>query len=231
MWEAFQLPGSPPLATGIFPNQPSPYQGQNIKQLWIYCAALLLLLVNLALFFSNFARQEEVFDGHYSFAKGTPGDPSFVTSVFELKGRQSDVEVSLHTDLRNEWAYFHFSLINEATGQAYDFGREVSNYTDEGSPNDDAIIPTVPPGRYYLRVEPEVSSTPISATRFRRLNYELKVTRDVPSIGFYLFAALLILVPPVFLTLRAAGFERSRWQESGNVYPVSESDSEDGDDD
>ena len=210
VWEAFSLTGAPPPATGVFANQPSPYTGR-VKPLWIYCLALLLVLLNLALFFSSFASKEEVFSQRYSFGPTLTGDNSFVTPIFELKGRTSGVELAIHTDLRDNWAYFNFALINEATGQAFDFGREVSNLLGEGSPNDSVLIPTVPAGRYYLRVEPEVASG------YRRMNYELSVRRDVPSSAFYWLAALLLVVPPGFLTLRALGFEKSRWQEGGDI--------------
>ena len=57
---------------------------------------------------------------------------------FELTGRTSNVEISIRTDLNNNWAYFNFALINEGTGQDFDFGREVSYYRDsdgsEGKP-------------------------------------------------------------------------------------------------
>ena len=74
-------------------------------------------------------------------------------------------------------------MINEATGQGYDFGREVSYYTgrdsdgawSEGGPSDTAIVPSVEPGRYYLRVEPEM------APNARSMLYTLDVKRSVPS--------------------------------------------------
>jgi hypothetical protein len=52
-------------------------------------------------------------------------------------------------------------LINDQTGQTFDFGREVSYYHDsdgsEGSRNNSVIVPSVPSGQYYLRVEPEMA--------------------------------------------------------------------------
>jgi hypothetical protein len=153
-----------------------------------------------------------------------------VTRVFELKGRPSNVEISIHTNLNNDWAYFHFALINDQTGQAFDVGREVSHYSDEGSPNDSVIIPSVPAGRYYLRVEPEMSPTSLAA-RFQNkaMSYELSLRQGVPSQVFFWIAGLLLLVPPVFLSLRAASFEKSRWQESGTLAAASAGDQ--GDDD
>jgi hypothetical protein len=139
-----------------------------------------------------------------------------VTPVFELPGHTSNVELKINTDLDNNWAYFNFALINEQTGEAYDFGREVSYYYgrdsdgswSEGGRTDTAAIPTVPPGHYYLRVEPEMSPNSIP------VHYSLTVTRDVPSMSFFFIAALLLLIPPAFLTARAYRFEYQRWQES-----------------
>ena len=94
------------------------------------------------------------------YSQGVKSDSAFVTPPYHLDGRNS-VELSLHTDLDNNWAYFNFALINEQTGQAFDFGREVSYYHDsdgsEGSRSNSVIVPSVPPGHYYLRVEPEMA--------------------------------------------------------------------------
>ncbi|MBI3667076.1 MAG: DUF4178 domain-containing protein [Acidobacteria bacterium] len=209
IWQAFSLPGRPPAVQGVFPNQPSPYKG-SLKELWLLYAGLMLALLVLALWSFNLQGREEVFSQHYSFAPGR-GESSFVTPTFELKGRPSTAELSIHTDLRSDWAYFNFALINEGTGQAYDFGREVSNYPDEGSPNDSTLIPSVPPGRYYLRVEPEMSA---SGSRRGGVNYELRVRRDVPAVSFFLLVSLFLLIPPALLSFRALGFEKARWEES-----------------
>jgi hypothetical protein len=136
-----------------------------------------------------------------------------VTDEFELTGRTSNVEVSTSTDLSNDWVYFNFALINQATGQARDFGREISYYSDEGSPRDSVILPRVPAGKYYLRVEPEktAGSAPV--------NYEIRVRRDVPRYGWFLLAFIVLFVPPVFASFRSFGFESARWRESD--YPPS----------
>ncbi|HEY1204412.1 MAG: DUF4178 domain-containing protein [Bryobacteraceae bacterium] len=215
VWDAFQLPGSPPGAVGVFENQPSPYGG-NLKEVWLVCALLLLALVGVAVFFTTFARNEEVFSGSYHFAPHAGQEASFVTDFFELKGRTSNVELSTRTDLSNNWAYFNYALISADTGQAFDFGREVSYYFGrdsdgawtEGGQNDTAVVPAIPSGRYYLRVEPEMDATAAG------VEYSISVRRDVPSVSYFLIAALLLLVPPVFLMFRSMGFEQARWRES-----------------
>ncbi len=218
VWQAFQLPGSPPAPVGVYENQPSPYGG-NIKEVWLVCALFLAALVGVAVFFAAFARNEDVFSGSYHFAPHAGGEASFVTDYFELKGRTSNVELSTRTDLSNNWAYFNYALINADTGQAYDFGREVSYYFGsdsdgawtEGGQKDTAVVPAVPSGRYYLRVEPEMDASASG------VGYDITVRRDVPSMSYYLIAALLLLVPPVFLAFRSMGFEQARWRESD--YP------------
>ena len=212
IWAAFQLPGSPPPASGVFANQPSPYEGKpgSAWRTWLW---LNVALVAIALFFSMASSNREVFQNTYVFTPALKTDAAFVTPTFELTGRTSNVEISVRTDLNNNWAYFNFALINEDTGQDFDFGREVSYYRDsegsEGKPNDSVTVPRVPSGKYYLRVEPEMESR-----MFQSVRYELSIHRDVPNNTFFWIAALLLLIPPIFTTVRAAGFESARWRES-----------------
>jgi hypothetical protein len=210
VWQAFHLPGSPPPARGIFANQPAPFAGEA-RSMWRVCLNLLSVTILLAILFYIFAGEESVFQRAYSFSPQSGTEASFVTDTFEVQGHPANVEVSIHTDLRNNWAYFNLALINEATGQGYDFGREVSYYTGsetEGSPNDSAIVPSVAPGRYYLRVEPEM------AKNAQSMVYTLEIRRSVPSSGLFLLAAGLLLIPPILTTWRAASFEQNRWAQS-----------------
>jgi hypothetical protein len=236
VWEMFQLRGNPPPVSGTFANQPSPYSGK-VASMWRAAVALLLLLAGVAGLCMMWFRQEDVFRQSYSYSLNHPGGASFVTPVFDLKGRTSNVELAIRTDLSNNWAYFNFALINEQTGQAYDFGREVSYYFGrdsdgswtEGSAGDRVLIPSVPAGRYYLRVEPEMDPGTIARNRLSAMSYELRLRRDVPAYSYFWIAALLLLVPPAASTLRSAGFEKARWAESDYAPAESDSDS-DGDD-
>ncbi|MBI3472048.1 MAG: DUF4178 domain-containing protein [Candidatus Solibacter usitatus] len=215
IWRAFKLAGSPPVPSGIFANQPSPHAGRP-KELWRICRILLLLTVAAMLATCSFSGDQEVFRQRYSYAPGVPGEASFVTPRFDLNGRPSNVQLSIRTDLNNNWAYFSFALINEGTGQAYDFGREVSYYSGrdsdgswtEGSSGDTAYIPSVPAGHYYLRVEPEM------APGARAMDYELRLRRDVPRTWYFWLVGFLLLIPPVYASIRQRTYEFQRWQES-----------------
>jgi hypothetical protein len=211
VWQAFQLPGGPPTTSGIFANQPSPYKG-TVGSVWRTWLWLNIALMAIWLYFMISSTGHDVFQQKYTYSPVRTADAAFVTSPFQLTGRNSNVEVGIKTNLDNNWAYFSFALINEDTGQAFDFAREVSYYRDsdgnEGSPNNSVMIPSVPSGKYYLRVEPEMDRGAIP------MSYELIVRRDVPNHIFFWIAVALLLIPPVVKTVRRSSFEAQRWRES-----------------
>ena len=216
--QAFKLPQLPP-PEGVFADQPNPYAA-GAHGIWGQFGLFAVALIVLAFASLAISGKKEILNQAYSFHKG-PGEPAFVTEPFELTGRTSNVELSVETDVNNNWAYFNFALINEETGQAYDFGREISYYRDsegsEGSQNDSTVIPSVPPGRYYLRVEPE---TPDSTYA---LSYHITLRRDVPVFSFFVLAFFALLIPPIAMHWRAAHFEGQRWMESDYGGPSSSS--------
>jgi len=126
------------------------------------------------------------------------------------------VEVKTFAPVSNHWIYLNYALINQDTGQAWDFGREVSYYHgydsdgswSEGKQTDTVVVPSVPPGHYFLRIEPEVDPS------LPRIPYSVEVRRDVPVFGIYGIAFLALLVPALVISWRAYTFERSRWSES-----------------
>jgi hypothetical protein len=215
VWELLGLKGSAPEQKGIYVNQPSPNQGAGGSALRV-CGILELALLGLLLFFALFSRHELVLKETHTFLQTPSGEASYVTPVFQLRGRASNVEVQTHTDVENRWVYFNYALINSDTGHAFDFGREVGYYHGrdsdgtwtEGGRNDRVRIPSVPAGNYYLRVEPEAepNSPPVS--------YQLTVRRDVPSYGPFLLAALLLPLPAIVITWRRYRFDYQRWLES-----------------
>jgi hypothetical protein len=128
---------------------------------------MLIALLVVAMMFGALSPGNTVFDEHYHYTTADKTEPSFVTKVFDVDGRTSNLEVNISTNLINNWAYFNLALINETTGDTFDFGREVSYYagTDsdgpwsEGGQSSTATIPRVPAGKYYLRVEPEMEGS------------------------------------------------------------------------
>ena len=216
IWEAFQLPGKPPSPRGVYANQPDPSAGSAGalgKIFQVFAAILVAMLVVRQLT----ARRDMVFRQQYSVSSHNPDSTAFVTPVFAVQGRTSNVRLTIDTDLSNNWAYFNVALINEQSGTAYDFGREVSYYSgydsdgswSEGSTRDRATIPSVPSGQYYLRVQPELGNdTP------RPVNFMLTLQRDMPSVTFFAVVLGLLAIPPIFAAFRHHSFEQLRWRES-----------------
>jgi hypothetical protein len=227
IWKAFGLQGHPPKPRGVYLNQPSPYGGK-VAGFWAVAGWMVLALFVLMLGFSFASKREKLVELERRFS-ASAGEPSYVTPTFQLSGRPATVEVATNTNLMNSWALFNFALINDDTGVAYDFGREISYYsgTDsdgawtEGSNSDTVLVPAVPPGRYYLRVEPETDPAAAGGT------YRITLRHDVPSYSWFFIAGALLLIPPVLRTIRAYNFERERWAESDHPPVVNWSDEDD----
>ena len=229
IWKAFSLQGDPPERVGIYENQPSPLSADTTK-IWLAFAGFLVVLVVMFIAFESFARNDQVIQGSYAFDTNVRGDSSFVTDVFELKGHTSDLDLTTASDVNNNWIYLNYALINQDTGQAYDFGREVSYYYGydsdgswtEGSHSDSVAVPSVPPGNYYLRIEPE------SDFGHGTISYSISAKRDVPQASFFGLALLALLVPAGLITWRSMNFEHLRWAESDYGSTASDDDDSDG---
>jgi hypothetical protein len=235
IWRAFALQGRPPEPRGVYVNQPNPLV-ERARARWRVFRLLALLLAVAFVAREVTSRDDEPFLKQYRFSgTAAPGGAAqgaaFVTPSFELAGGTGNVVVETEADVDNQWLFVDYTLVNEATGQTYDFGREVSFYsgTDsdgrwtEGSRKDRARIGNVPGGRYFLRVEPSGD-----AGAGRSFEWRVRVRRDVPNPLYYLLGFLALMVPPVLGTLRAHGFETRRWAESDHA-PVSSGSDEDDD--
>jgi hypothetical protein len=230
VWAAFSLPGKAPHARGVFANQPDEYKPRagSLFKRYMQFAAIVIVLGLLRLVTAS---RDTEFTTSSSFRPGALADSlAFVTPSFQVKGRTANLEVTTEAQVDNGWAYFDYALVNETTGQTYEFGREVSYYYgrdsdgnwSEGSRRDRAVLPSVPPGSYFLRVQPEAQVP----TDF--LEYEITVRRDVPILFPYIVGLVLLAVPPLIVGLRAWGMESARWKESD--YGPDDSDDSDDDD-
>jgi hypothetical protein len=227
VWDAFRLTGSPPPRTGVGPAQPSPYRPHS-RHMLMLLATFVALAVLIHLVFSVVAQRRLVLDQVWEYHPGVPATTSVETEPFTLGGRISNLMVEISTTLTQSWAYFTVTLVNEDTGTARTFGREVQYYFGrdsdgawtEGAPWDRAYLPSVPACRYSLLVEPE-GPTPV--------NYRVRLTRDVPRSLWVWLAIVLLLLPPLAFWWRQWRFEQRRWEESD--HPMTSSSSSSSDDD
>ncbi|HEV8616684.1 MAG TPA: DUF4178 domain-containing protein [Methylomirabilota bacterium] len=229
VWKAFALEGLPPVARGVGAVQPSPFDAHVSNVLWFFIGfAALAALVQVA--FGILSQQRMVFERGYQYDPRAAAN-AVVTDSFPLTGRRSNVVIDLETSLDNNWAYFHMALVNQDTGTAKTFGREVSFYRgrdsdgdwSEGSAADRVTLPSVAAGTYYLLIEPE--------PRAQRMRYVVRVWRDVPRLRYFWLALVLLVIPPLIFWYRRHSFEYRRWEESDHPKRTLVTSSSDDDDD
>ncbi|MBL8139622.1 MAG: DUF4178 domain-containing protein [Acidobacteria bacterium] len=227
IWKAFALPGEPPPAIGVFANQPSPHAGRP-RVYWRMFGLLAILWLAFIGARCGLAGNRVVFKTDAAFTRVPPEtSTAFVTEEFDIPGSMANVEVEARaTSLTNDWLSLPMALVNVDTGTAIDFGAELSFYSGvedgeawaEDQRTTRVTLPSVPGGRYLLRVEPTGGQSG------QRIAYGLAVRRDVPRLGLVLLAFALLAIPPVFVSMSAAGFERRRWAESGEADAGDDSD-------
>ncbi len=215
IWKAFALPGQPPDRAGVGAVQPSPYTAHS-RTMLLLLAAFLGAAVLVHLVFLMVAQQRLVLDAAWEYHPGAPATASVESEPFTLTGRTSNLMVEISSTLAQSWTYFNLTLVDEQTGAARTFGREVSYYFgrdsdgawSEGAPWDRAYLPAVPAGRYVLTVEPEGPSP---------VNYRVRLTRDVPRALWLWLALGLLMLPPLLFWWRQWRFEQRRWEDSDHA--------------
>jgi Domain of unknown function (DUF4178) len=247
LWKAFNLPGAPPRTVGVGAAEPNPYAarlGPSWMVAGIGLAALLLLSAILA---GRAPRQEvlaldvplrpkdatlyelpPVVAGRIPPQGAPPSDVSLnseevtLSEPFELLGGPQAVEIVAEADVVQAWVGLDVALIEDATGESEAVGFELSSFSgvedgerwSEGSSRGSAVIGSVRDGRYVLRVEPQVERgqgrVPPTA--------HVRVLRGVFLTTPLVLALVLIVLWPLFLVFRTAGFERRRWAESDHPW-------------
>ncbi|MBI3392956.1 MAG: DUF4178 domain-containing protein [Nitrospirae bacterium] len=229
VWKAFGLEGSPPPRHGVGGVQPSPF-GPHARNVVMLLIGFIGMAFAVQTFFMFFSQNRMVYENRFAYNQADR-EKTRVTDSFDLTGRRSNVRIDIDTDVANNWAHFNMALINEGTGNALNFGREVSYYFgrdsdgswSEGGKKDKVYLPSVESGRYYLLVEPETAAA--------KVNYSVRVRRDVPRMSYVLWAIGLLAVPPLIFCYRRRNFEYKRWLESDHPMMSLKDLKESGDED
>jgi hypothetical protein len=213
---AFKLTTPLPPGIGVGASQPSPH-AETASKVWKLTGLFLVIALFIQIASMVLAQNRLVYQTNLAYNTADT-EKSRVTDVFELNGRSSNVMVRTRSNVSNAWIYLSMALINDDTGTAYDFGREIGYYFgsdsdgawSEGSQTDEVYLPDVPSGKYYLRVEPEGSAS---------ASYSLEIYRDVPRWWMFLVTVGLIMLLPLVMGWRKRSFEYNRWSESD--HPMS----------
>jgi hypothetical protein len=202
------------MGTGMV--QPAP-GSESWKALWGLTGLVLaaLLLVQLVLVVRSGAPVLNETLQVVADSTAAPGTGRVLVSSSFTLNHQTALEVDLKTSLSNQWLELPVSLVNEQTGQGFEFTKNIEFYSGveggeswtEGSANADAVLSRVPAGRYHLNFYPFTE---------RGVTPEIKVMvwadSALPS-NFFVVVALVLLLP--FLQVfRRYLHERSRWENS-----------------
>ena len=210
---AFAVSNLPPTYSNVAPNQPFT-GGFYIK----YGLAMLALLCAIAIFMIPIGGSTSTVLSQSIVLQPTANAdaPQTVFSQpFDLKGNRN-VKISASAPVNNSSADLDVDLINEQNNEVESLNIPISYYQgvdegeswSEGSPNADATLSSLPPGKYTLRVEGTkenfAAALPVS------VKVEQNVARGVNFILSFILLALL----PVFGVVRKFMFESKRWSES-----------------
>ncbi|HEX4385114.1 MAG TPA: DUF4178 domain-containing protein [Myxococcales bacterium] len=218
VWAAFQQTGAPPKAHGVGAAQPNPIPAVAGRSWGIALAAASVVML-LALGFS--ARKQTVLE--LPVPMPDAGELVTLSPPFELSGGPQAVRISARAAVQQAWIGLDVALINDESGESDAVGFELSHYEgfeggehwSEGSESGQAIIGSVPDGRYVLRVEPESQK---EASGKLPPSVWVAVERRPFVPGPLVLALTLIFLWPIVLWIRGRRFEQRRWAESD--HPV-----------
>lgn len=228
--EAFKLSGRMIAPVGVYANQPNPWQETNRRVFKLFWKLALAAIV-LQVFFTYIAggrtllRQDVVLSPQME-------EDSVVTREFEVRGKPRKIVVRNSTSLDNNWIGLDLMLVNKASGQAWPVTREIAYYYgrdggeswSEGSRDDEVVFLNIPPGTYYLTVDPDIAPekpVPVRDT--------IEVRSGGAGWSNFVMVMIFLSIFPVFTLMRRAAFETGRWAESDHA-PVSSGDSSEEDD-
>lgn len=217
IWKAFALPGRPPRRVGVGSAQPNPHAAR-LGRTWGTAGVALAALLLFAFAVWLLLPREEVLALEVPLVEGqvTLSEP------FDVAGGPQAVEISAEAAVSQAWVGLDVALIHDESGESEAVAFELSHFSgvedgeswSEGSRRGSAVVGRVPDGRYLLRVEPQLErgrgSVPSAA--------HVRVVRGVFLGPPFILAIVLVVLSPLWRSVRAVLFEKRRWQESDHPW-------------
>ncbi|MFC5408568.1 DUF4178 domain-containing protein [Larkinella bovis] len=214
---AFGLPETAlPQPLGVGALQPSP-AGLKRKTVGWFATRLALAVVVVQVLFFILKPPKTVFANPYFWdpdsTRQTRSEP-IVSASFTLDNPGA-VAIELKVSVDNNWFELPVSLVNEQSGQTFDFTRIVEYYHgyeggenwSEGAQDDKAILSRIPAGNYHLNFYP-------SSEGKNRVSFQVKVIQNPILYSNFFVLLLLIAIYPIILYIQDKSFEHKRWAES-----------------
>jgi ribosomal protein L37AE/L43A len=209
VWKAMKLPGKPPAALGVAPNQPSPHTG-SIKRHWFWFVMFLLAAIVVHMVMAVVGGKRLMIQD-LQFVNKTP----WTSQPFTLT-RDRNVNVNITIGQSNAWADLDITLVDQKQGVVGFAEQALSYYTgvdggeswQEGARTVEVGFGRLAKGTYYLRLAgdtpPNVPAIPLT------------VQAEESGVAFsnFVLAILFLLIFPLIEWWRLRSFETRRWQES-----------------
>jgi hypothetical protein len=225
--EAFKLPAALRDPVGVYANQPNPWEHSHRRVCRLFWRFLLLAAVLQGFFLFAASGGKLLLRQDLDFMPWTTDEVS--TREFMVQDKPRKIRVRNTAMLDNNWIGLNLTLVNKATGAAWPAARELAYYYgndggeswSEGNREDEVVFLDIPPGTYYLAIDPDMSTD-------KRVPVRNTVEVFTGGAGWSNFILLLLFLAifPIFTRWRLASFETARWAESDHA-PVSSDDSDD----
>jgi Domain of unknown function (DUF4178) len=137
-----------------------------------------------------------------------------VTPSFEVHGPTA-LNFDLKVSLDNQWLELPVNLVNEQTGQSWEFTKNIEYYHgyeggeswSEGSTKGDAVLHDIPSGRYHLNLYPQSETG-------QPMTLQLRVEENTALQSNLLLMLLLLFTWPVIQYIRRRYHTQQRWANS-----------------
>lgn len=214
--KAFDVADNLPSRSGVAPNQPGAYVGNDVLESWLTAAGALLLATVMQLISMAGTKETLVYSNLFNVTASDIAKP-LVTAPFTLP-TNTMISVNSHSPLNNDWLELDLSLINaqdeeiSSAQQAIEFynGSDYDGPWSEGSQTAETLFSSLPKGQYKLVIDADAGNLHIG----KPVEFRISVMSGVKLWSNYGFTLLLILAYPLYVTLRYKLFETRRWAES-----------------
>ncbi|SFQ00563.1 DUF4178 domain-containing protein [Hymenobacter arizonensis] len=217
-----------PWRRGVGAVQPNPVQDWGHVRTLTACAlaALFLLQIALMVWRPSHAILQQTLTTQPD-TTGTPGSSKVLVSTsFQVNGPTA-LAFDLRVDVDNQWMELPVSLVNEETGQGFEFTKTIEYYHGtesgeswtEGGFETGAVLSGVPAGRYHLNLYP--ISENLQTPNMQPLSITVGVTEQPVLPSNFFIAAVLLLAFPAVQWFRRISHESSRWGASDFPAPPS----------
>jgi hypothetical protein len=206
-----------PHQSGVAPNLPGRFALNDVWQSWLTALLALLLATLLQLVSSGWSKDKSVFNSSYELTSNDK-TKTIASDSFNVP-KQTSLSVASFSPLENDWLELDLALVNDqgqeirATKQALELYSGISYdgyHWKEGNQTTETLFSAIPKGNYRLLIDADSGSL----QNGKSASFSLSVKYGVKSWSNYWYTTLLIVLYPIYVSLRYKFTEWRRWSES-----------------